>query len=144
MSDFNDFNIGDRRLINVLDGTDDNNGTTLSQVKIIPRVWVNGVRKSQVKEYLASAVVSSGTAIFYLTDDGTAEGNAIFTNIYKESASFWIDDPTVQYQFGEYTLAADKKTLTLTVNKLGTVLVGIIQFISAANGVTVYMQVKGD
>lgn len=108
------------------------------------RTWVNGVKKSYVKEYFATATVSNGTAVFYLTDDGTANGNAIFTNIYTESSNFLTLDLGNQYQFGNVVVAANKKSITVSVNRLGTIILGVIQFITAANGQTVYLQVKGD
>lgn len=106
--------------------------------------WVNGSHKADSQEYCASATVSSGQAVFYLTDNGASNGNPIFTNVYKESANFWVDDAGIQYQYGTYTLSTDKKTLTVAVNKLGSVVLGLINIVSAANGVTVYMRVKGD
>lgn len=112
--------------------------------KVRQAQWVNGSQKADSQEYCASATVSSGQAVFYLTDNGASNGNAVFTNVYKESLSFWVDDSGVQYQFGSYTLAGDKKSITVAVNKLGSVVLGLINVVSAANGVTVYMRIKGD
>lgn len=61
----------------------------------------------------------------------------------KSTANFWVDDPAVQYQFGGYALSGDKKTLTVTVNKLTSVVLGVLQQSSAANGVSVQMSVRG-
>lgn len=112
--------------------------------ELTPQTWVNGVKKTYVKEYLASVTVSGGTATFYLTDDGTSGGNAIFTNVYTESMNMFVQDVTNSYMFGNISVAGNKKSLTVTVNKLGTVLIGVIQLISAANGTVVYLQLKGD
>lgn len=106
--------------------------------------WVNGVKKSMVKEYCASAVVANGSAVFYLTDNGTSGGNAVFNNVYKESANFWVDNSSAQYQMGGYTLSEDKKSITISVGALGSVIIGIIQFVNATNGVTIYLRIKGD
>lgn len=110
----------------------------------IPRLWVNGTHKSIVKEFHSSATVSSGTVVFNMTDDNTSSGNAIFANVYLESLNIIIYSTSIQYQFSSPTVSSDKKTLTVTVGQLGTVLLGIIQFVSAANGITVYAQIKGD
>jgi len=115
---------------------------SLKDSKIVTRV--NSVLKSNCKEYHTSGTVSGGTVTFYLTDDGTSGGTAIFTNIYKDSAKFWVDDALIQYQFGNYTVSGDNKSITVTINKLGTVLLGIIQFVSSADGFTVYLSIKGD
>lgn len=115
--------------------------TDLSQV---PRAWQNGTRRVGVREVCASATVSSGVATFYLTDTGAAGGNALFgTAVFKESANFWVESTAIQYQYGNYTLSGDRKTLTVNVTQLGSVLLGIIQFVAAANGATVYLRICG-
>lgn len=105
-----------------------------------PRLWLAGVRKSLVKEVATSAVVSGGAVSFSLADSSNA---AIFANVYKESANFWIEDTANQYQFGGYTLSADRKTLTVTVTRIALNL-GVIVFTAAANGKVVYLTIKGD
>lgn len=109
-----------------------------------PTLWKSGVNKSNFIEYISSAVVASGTVSFNLTDDGLSSGNVIFTTVFKESANFWIEDSQNQYQYSGYSLSENKKVLTVTINRLGSVLLGIVQFISAANGVTVYLTIKGE
>lgn len=108
------------------------------------KLYKSGALKVQPKAYITSGVVAGGTVVFYLTSDSTNSGDVVFNNVYKESLNWWIDDTGAQYQVGGYTLSADKKTLTLTINKLGSVLLGIIQLTSAANGVTVNLTVWGD
>lgn len=115
---------------------------TIPSVTNIPRLWLNGVQQSNVKEVDTSAVVSGGTAVFYLTDNGLSTGNALFTTVFQQSLNVLVNDATNQYQFGGYTVSSDKKTLTLTINKIG-LSVGILVFTSAANGVTIYLQIKG-
>lgn len=116
--------------------------TAMATAGAIPRVNLNGVTQSTVWECGRSNTVSTGTVVFNLTADNTSGGTALFSTIFKESANFWIDDATNQYQIGGYTVSANKKTLTLTVNKIGLSL-GIIVFTSAANGVVVNMTIKG-
>lgn len=132
------------QLKEIIGGTETNDAVTLVQMNSIPRIWVNGVQKTGVKGCYTSATVSSGTVIFNLTTDGTTNGAAIFNNVYQASMNWWVNDATVQYQVGGYTISGNKKQLTLTMNKLGTVLLGIIQTVAAANGVTVYLSIYGD
>lgn len=106
--------------------------------------YVNGTEKSNTKSWYGSAVVSSGNVVFWMTDTNTSGGNPIFNNVYMESVNFTVSDPNNQYEFSNFSLSGDKKSLTVTVNRLGTVLIGIIQFVTAANGTTVYLQIKGD
>ena len=94
--------------------------------------------------FTGSAVVSGGTAIFYLTDNNLIGGNAFFNNVYKSSANFWVESNTTQHQIGSYSLSVDKKTLTVNVTALTNVLLGIIQISSASNGTTVYLTIWGD
>lgn len=140
--------MGGAQMKNISDPVDSQDAMTMNTANTtaggIPRVWVNGARKTSVWEYFSSATVSGGNVVFNLTDDGTATGNAVFTNVYLESLNIIIYSATIQYQFSAPTISANKKTLTVTVGAIGTVILGIIQFISAANGITVYAQIKGD
>lgn len=120
------------------------NNASLDFVKNKNQVWKTGTRKYTAIQYVSSATVASGAVTFYITDDGTASGNAVFTNVYKESANFWVEDSSNQYQYSGFTVAANKKSITVTVGKLGSVLLGIIQFLTAANGTTVYLTIMGD
>lgn len=79
----------------------------------VPRTWVNSVQKTSVKEYFGSSTTSSGVATFYLTTDGTSDGPAIFSNVYKESFQPWIEDANNSYQYSNYTLAGNKKVFRL-------------------------------
>lgn len=133
---------------NIADPTDAQDAMTMNSAMStaagIPRVWLSGVKKSTVLEYYASATVASGTVTFWLTDNGLSTGNAVFTNVYLESLNLIVYSATVQYQFSAPTVASNKKSIAVTIGQLGTVILGIVQFISAANGITVYLQVKGD
>lgn len=110
----------------------------------ISQVFVSGVKKINVKEYYGTATVNNGTATFNLTTDGTATGPAIFTSVYSESVSIRIFDSSNSYVYDVPVISANKKTLSVSINKLGSVIVGVIQFITAANGVTCYIQIKGE
>lgn len=133
---------------NIVDPVDPQDAMTMNTAQTtaagIPRVWLNGVQKASVKEYFSSAVVAGGTATFYLTDDGTSGGGAVFANVYLESMNLMVYSASSQYQFSSPTVAGNKKSITVTIGVLGTVILGIIQFVAAANGTTIYLQIKGD
>src|SRR6188508_3060165 len=91
-----------------------------------------------------TVTVSSGTAVFHLTDDGLSTGNALFTNgVITESINAFVSDATASFQMG-YAFSNSNKTLTITVNKLTTanILTGILGQ-TAANGSVVTLQVWG-
>lgn len=110
----------------------------------IARIYRSGTLKTSPKMYTGTAIVASGAITFYITSNGISTGSAVFSNVYKESLNWWLDDANNQYQVGGYTLSGDKKSITLTVNRLGSVLIGIIQLITAANGATLNLSVWGD
>lgn len=130
--------VGGAQIINMQNADSDNQAMSLGQSM---KTYVNGVRKTSVKQCFTSAVVSDGTVTFNLTDD---TGNSVFTNVFAESINLFVLDLANQYQFGSLSISEDKKTLTASISKLGLVLGGIIQFISATDGTTVYLQVKGN
>lgn len=130
------------RIKNLVSGIEGSDAATIEQATAMN---VAGVKKILTKRLTTSAVVTGGQVVFYLTDDGTAGGDAYFpTSVFKSSANFWVDDASTQYQMGGYTISGDRKTLTLTTNRLGSVLLGILQFIAAANGVTVHLKIEGN
>lgn len=91
-----------------------------------------------------TVTVSSGTAIFHLTDDGLSTGIALFSNgVIPESINAFVSDATASYQMG-YAFSNSNKTLTITVNKLTTanILTGILGQ-TQANGSTVTLQIWG-
>jgi len=106
----------------------------------IPRIWVGKARKSLVKEINISGTVgSSGNVTFDLTD---ITNTALFSTVYKESANFWIDS-AVSYNFSNYTLASDKKSLTVKVsNPILSALV--IVYANAPSGTVVNLTIKGE
>lgn len=108
-----------------------------------PIVYQGSTQKTNPKMVCKQATVASGVAVFYLTDNALVGGNALFTNVYQESLEFQVNDASNQYQYG-WSLSG--KTLTVTVNKIGTanLITGILGFPSAANGTTVNMSVWGD
>lgn len=133
------------------DWTQSNTGS-IDFVKNKPVLYKSGVRKGKHIEYTTSSTVSGGSVTFYLTDNGLAGGNAIATTWFKESANFWVEDVSAQYQFGNFTISADKKSVTASITRLSatstilslvSVLTGLT-FIAPANGTVVYLTIKGE
>lgn len=92
-----------------------------------------------------TATISSGTAVFYLTADGTSTGTALFPNGYiAGSVNLFVSDASNSYQILS-TLSNSNKTLTATVNKYGTanLLSGILGQVVATNGTAVNLQIWG-
>lgn len=131
---------------NLADAVDNTDGVTAEQSTVLYRNMTGTATKQiLVREQSGQAVAASGSLTIYLTDDGTASGVAVFpNNVFKETLNLWVDDATTQFQFGNYTLSNGNRTLTLNINRLGTVLLGIIQFLAAANGTTVHYRIKGN
>lgn len=114
------------------------------------RVWNGSSWVCCPRAIFKAALVAAGVATFYLTDDGTAGGKAIFRNVYKPSTNFWVDDANAPYMFGGWALSGDKKTLTINVKQsagivialLGLTLLGVPT--NAANGTEVNLSIWGD
>lgn len=120
------------------------------------QTWVNGIKKSNVKELMTSASVLSGVVSFNLTDSST--GLAVFSNIYKESVSVWVEDDNDEFEFSGYSVAGDRKSLGININRRSTsstnalinLLGGVttfltgITYVAAPNGTVVYLSIKGD
>lgn len=83
-----------------------------------PPFWYKSSKIQGAFPRSTSGTVTSGVATFYLTDTDAAGGNALFSTVYMESLTWWINDSTGQYAVGSYTLAANKKSFTLSVTKL--------------------------
>lgn len=91
-----------------------------------------------------SATVSSGTAVFNLTSDGTSTGTALFPNgVIADSVNATVSDATASYQMS-WAFSNSNKTLTITTNKLTTanILSGILGQ-TAGNGAVVKLNVWG-
>lgn len=108
------------------------------------KAWVSGVLKPNSFIYYSKATTVSGNVTFYITDDGTATGNVVFTNVYADSVTISPYGSSAVYQISAPTVASDKKSITATVNQVTSVVLGLIQISSVANGVQVNMLVLGD
>lgn len=107
--------------------------------------WHNNVAYRGVIEWSGSTTTNgSGQAIYYLTDDGTASGNAIFSTVLLESMQLTPLSTNRILLNSAPTLSVDNKTLTITVNQNTSLLsLGLIPFSTAASGFTIYMNIKG-
>lgn len=91
-----------------------------------------------------SATVSSGTAVFHLTADGSSGGTALFPNaVITDSVNAFVSDAAASYQMA-CAFSNSNKTVTVTTNKLGTanILTGILGQV-AGNGAVVKFSVWG-
>lgn len=118
--------------------------------------YVEGVKKTASKALTRSSIITTaGVAVFNLTD---SSNNAIFTNPYIQSVDLWAPGASATYSFDTPVISADKKTLTVNVNKLGTtsknVLTNLLgNLISVVTGITyspapvntvVYLSILGE
>lgn len=106
--------------------------------------YVSGVQKAGAFVYASKAVTSSGSAVFYITDDGTASGNAVFTNIFADSINIVIYGNAATYQPFTPTVSGDKKSITISVNQVTNISVLSLLFVAASNGIDVRLWVMGN
>lgn len=88
----------------------------IGSLALRPTIYQGAVQKAGAKLFCKAVLTVAGVAIFQLTDDGTAGGNALFQNVYDASVDFEVNDAANSYRYG-WSLSADKKTLTVTVNR---------------------------
>lgn len=87
-----------------------------------------------------TATVSSGSAVFNITTDGTSGGTAICSNgIIKPSVNIFVSDSAATYQ-PAVTWSNSDKTVTVAMNKTAIAL-GLFTTQAAANGATVNLGV---
>lgn len=101
-------------------------------------------QKTSVFPIFKSAVVSSGVAVFHLTNDGTSTGTALFPNgVIQDSVNTIVNDNGIPHQMS-WAFSNSSKTITVTVNKLGlaNLITGVLGQV-AANGSTVKLSVFG-
>lgn len=105
--------------------------------------WMSGVKKPGSFVYYSKTTTASGTVTFYITDDGTSSGNAVFTSVYLDSITISPYGSGAVYQVSAPTISGDNKSITATINQVTSVILGLIQISSAANGVDCRMLVLG-
>lgn len=109
------------------------------------KAWVSGVLKNDCFIYSSKASTAGGSGLvtFYITDDGTSSGNAVFTNVYADSISVGGYGTGGQYQASGLTVAGDNKSITATISQLVPILV-VTFSATAANGIECRLYVMGD
>lgn len=118
-------------------------------------IYANGSYRPLPTDLTTSTTVSGGNAVFYLTDDGTASGKAVFSEVFLSSMHVSVPDSTALFQPGAGTLSPDKKTLTVPINKFavnttGAVVLSInvltsanISLTAAPNGTVANLMIEG-
>ena len=85
--------------------------------------------------------VSSGNAVYHLTDDGTSSGNALCpTGPISDSLQLQPEEGSAPHAFGTPVWSNGNKTVTIPATKVGTVL-GVLALSQSANGSVVRMNV---
>lgn len=108
------------------------------------KAWVTGVLKNDSFVYYSKATTSNGGVTFYLTDDGTANGNPVFSNVYADSVTISPYGASAIYQISGIVVSNDKKSITATVNQVNSVVLGLVQIVSSANSIQCNLLVLGD
>lgn len=108
--------------------------------------YVSGSLKNESFLYASksSTAGGAGSVTFYITDDGTSGGNAVFTNVYADSVLIVPYGSSGNYQAFNPSVSGDKKSITATVSQATNVL-GLLTFnAAAANGIDCRLYVLGD
>lgn len=103
----------------------------------------NGFRQPGMQHITFSGTISSGQKVFYLTDDGTVNGNALCLNGIRHT-TVNVNDPANTFGLG-WTITNSDKTLTITVKSrtfatvslLGVQVVVSTSLVNAADGTAV-------
>lgn len=107
------------------------------------KIWVDGIIKNDAFPYASKVQTSGGNAVANLTDDGTASGNAVFSNVYTSSVLIVPYGTANNLQPGARTLSGDNKTLTIEVRQ-SLLSIGILSLTTVANGLDCVIIVWGD
>lgn len=108
------------------------------------KIWVSGVLKNDAVLYISKATTSAGSATFYLTDDGTSGGNAVFSAIHSDSIAVVIYGSAASYQPFTPTVSGDNKSVTISVNQVTSIIGLSLIYVSASNGVDCRLYATGD
>lgn len=86
---------------------------------------------------------ASGVATFYPTDTGLAGGNALFSSIDTKTVIAMPTGGTNNYQVTSFTIASDKKSITVSVNQMAGAVLGLVNVTTAAAGIPVTLSFLG-
>lgn len=111
------------------------------------RVYYNNTAQATSTEVMFSTTTSSGTAVMYLTTDGTPTGPALCPNTIQH-VNVFVDDASNTYGLSK-TMSNSNKTLTVTANVrsfssttiLGISVLGSSSLGAAANGTQIMAKV---
>lgn len=117
------------------------------------RTFVSGVMKDKAFPYVSSAAVAGGAGVvrFYLTDDGTSGGNAVYSEIFADSIQPVVLNSANLYIPSAVSIDAAKKYVDVTMQQqtFATGLVALLNVVTGAsftpapNGTTVKVTVLG-
>lgn len=128
------------------------NGTTVMKPTDInvsnPVRWIL-FEKMAMSDYTKTNPVSggAGNAVFYLTNDGTATGAALFSNVTYVNPI--VNDSAVNYTYG-WSYNSSTKALTVNVKSATGLFISLLNLTllgtpaNVANGVQVSVLVKGN
>lgn len=108
--------------------------------------YVSGALKNDSYIYVSKAATAggAGAVTFYITNDGTSGGTAVFNNVYADSVAVTSYGANGNFQASNPVVAGDKKSVTITISQITTVL-GLLTFNTvAANGIDCRLYVMGD
>lgn len=109
----------------------------------IGKLYVSGVLKSAFP-IAVTATAGASSVVFYLTNDGTATGTALFpTNVYLETLMLRPEESSAPLSFGTPVLSNSNRTLTIPCAKIASVL-GILTLGQSAAGTPVKALVFGN
>lgn len=97
--------------------------------------YVTGVQKMGLFPYLAKATSTSGTITFWLTSNGLSTGSPVFSEIAADGITISPYGTSNAYQIGVPVVSADRKSVTASITQTSSVLLGLLSFTTASNGV---------
>lgn len=110
---------------------------------------IGTTQQMMMKPVIKSGITSGGSCVMYLTDDGTANGNALFPNAISFVEVDWNDTTAV---YGKNaTWSPDRKTLTIQVTKqtftgisiLSQAVLGAVSMQTAPDNTSLTVKVHG-
>lgn len=103
------------------------------------------VGSSLMATYSNTASTTSGVAVFYLTNNKTSSGTALYSDVSYVNPV--INDVSTNYLYG-WTISVDKKTLTISAKNSSLVTILTISVVAAptnvTNGTVISVLVKGN
>lgn len=114
-------------------------------IKPITQYWHNGTQQLSAKHITFTGTTTSGSVVFYLTDDGTVNGTALCSSAPK-SVSVTSNNSTANVATS-YAVTNSEKTLTITakipnaISLLGVDVISASALGNAVNGTEINVSV---